>query len=398
MENYKIAFLVTPPGISGGMYVILQHAMHAKRLGHQVFMITESEIEPTALDWHPDAKRELDWTTYAGCENYLFDYAIATWWRTSFNLHKVRSKKYGYFVQSIESKFYPKTESALRSYVESTYLLPVNFITEATWIKEYLNLKYGHESSLAKNGIRKDLYQEPKKNQDRKGLRVLVEGPLNVSFKNVEKTIELVRKSEADEIWLLTSSQISSYPGVSKVFSRVPITDTPEIYGSCDVLVKLSYVEGMFGPPLEMFHCGGTAIVYDVSGHDEYIEHNVNGIVIKTDDEEGVVKAINNLKSNPTKLNELKAQAINTANSWNGWDTASDVFWNQVFKNFQDFKFSNSYLRMLNTLHTDLYEETLKKSSPRSLKKQIKIKISKKLKSKSPYLHYILKKALKSMY
>jgi len=94
-----------------------------------------------------------------------------------------------------------------------------------------------------------------------------------VFFKNVEKTIELCLQSDADEIWLLTSTEISEYPGVDKCFSRVAIEKTPEIYRSCDVLVKLSYVEGMFGPPLEMFHCGGTAIVYDVTGHDEYIKH-----------------------------------------------------------------------------------------------------------------------------
>jgi hypothetical protein len=42
--------------------------------------------------------------------------------------------------------------------------------------------------------------------------------------------------------------------------------DTPLVYRSCDILGKLSYVEGMFGPPLEMFHCGWTAIVYNVTG------------------------------------------------------------------------------------------------------------------------------------
>jgi glycosyltransferase involved in cell wall biosynthesis len=107
-----------------------------------------------------------------------------------------------------------------------------------------------------------------------------VEGPLGVSYKNVEKTIELCRQAEVDEIWLLTSSEVTDYPGVNRCFSRVPITETAAIYRSCDLLVKLSYVEGMFGPPLEMFHCGGTALVYDVTGHDEYIRHQQNSIVV----------------------------------------------------------------------------------------------------------------------
>lgn len=70
----------------------------------------------------------------------------------------------------------------------------------------------------------------------------------------------------------------------------------PEIYRSCDVIVKLSYIEGMFGPPLEMFHCGGTAIVYDVTGHDEYIVHEKNALVVKTDDDKQVINYIKWIK------------------------------------------------------------------------------------------------------
>jgi hypothetical protein len=51
------------------------------------------------------------------------------------------------------------------------------------------------------------------------------------------------------------------------------------VYRSCDDILKLSLVESMFGPPLEMFHCGGTAIVYNVTGHDEYIVHGRNALV-----------------------------------------------------------------------------------------------------------------------
>ena len=76
---------------------------------------------------------------------------------------------------------------------------------------------------------------------------------INSRIKNVPKTIEICRESEADEIWLLTSSAVDTYEGVDRVFSRLPIEDTAKVYRSCDVLVKLSLVEGMFGPPLEMF-------------------------------------------------------------------------------------------------------------------------------------------------
>ena len=83
----------------------------------------------------------------------------------------------------------------------------------------------------------------------------------------------------------MTASAVEAVAGVDRVFSRVPILETPRVYRSCDVLVKLSYIEGMFGPPLEMFHCGGTAIVYRVTGHEQYIRHDDNSLVVTPDDE-----------------------------------------------------------------------------------------------------------------
>jgi hypothetical protein len=81
----------------------------------------------------------------------------------------------------------------------------------------------------------------------------------------------------------------------------------------------------MFGPPLEMFHCGGTAIVYDVSGHDEYIEHEANALVVATGDEAGVVAALHRLRDEPGLLPRLTAGAARTAAAWPDWaDTSPD--------------------------------------------------------------------------
>ncbi|MCV3462704.1 glycosyltransferase family 4 protein, partial [Campylobacter sp. FU_497] len=326
----KIAFLIGSPDISGGSFVIFEHALFLMRSNHEVVMITANALscDMKELNWHNDAKK-LSWKTYQQVDNISFDIVIATWWRTFYELHRVQSKKYVYFVQSIESRFYNQTEKPLRKLVDSTYILDIPIITEATWIKNFLYDNYNRHSFLVKNGIRKDLFCHEgefcqKKNVN--DLRVLVEGPINVDFKNVMKTIELCKKSQADEIWLLTSSNVEKVRGVDKVFSRISVDQTPYVYRSCDVIVKLSYVEGMFGPPLEMFHCGGTAIVYNVSGHDEYIKHGVNGLVVDTDNEDKVIEFINELKNNIVRRDELKKEAIKTAEQWKDWSDSSKEF------------------------------------------------------------------------
>lgn len=324
----KWAFLLGSPDISGGTYVIFEHAIRAKKRGIDVTIITEKPVDKKILSWHSESLN-LSWSTHEQVKNIEFDVAIATWWKTVFEIHRITAKSYVYFVQSIESRFYDEKELPLKKLIESTYVLPFHFVTEARWISKYLAENYNQSPSLVRNGIRKDIYKPDgeKYFQSEHGkLRVLIEGPLGVPFKNVEKTIELCKKSLADEIWLLTLSPISSFPGVDRVFSRISIFDTAKVYRSCDVLVKLSYVEGMFGPPLEMFHCGGTAITYDVTGHDEYMVHNYNSFIVKRDDNDQVISFINKLKTEPDLLNTLKQNALKTANNWPDWDTQASEF------------------------------------------------------------------------
>jgi glycosyltransferase involved in cell wall biosynthesis len=328
-----IAFLTTSPVLSGGVNVIYEHAIRINRRGRMtVYMITENTVNLNELAWHPDAQ-ELNWLTYKEAENMMFDAVIATWWETCYDAYRVKSRLYFYFNQVVESTFYPSYDLLNKLYADSTYFLGFNIITEATWIKSLLEKSYGIKANMVLNGIRKDIYQleGPVISERKKGkLRVLVEGSLDLWYKNTKKAIELCLQSKADEIWLLTISDIKNYKGVNKVFSRVPIIETANIYRSCDVIVKLSYAEGMFGPPLEMFHCGGTAIVYDVTGHDEYIKDNVNGFIVKTNDEGYVINRINFLKNNPDELERLKEGAIQTAMRWHDWEAASTAFENAL--------------------------------------------------------------------
>ncbi len=360
----KWAILLGSVDISGGVYVVFEHAVRAMENGVDICMITENRVHTKNIEWHSSAKK-LKWKTYHEIRNEQFDFVISTWWRTTYDLYKVQAKQYIYFVQSIESRFYENESVALRKLVDATYVMPLSIITEARWIKEYLDSHYANPVKLARNGIRKDLYTSQDTayaNRESGKIRILVEGPLGVTFKNVERTIELCKQSTADEIWLLTSTNISYYEGIDKVFSRVPIIETPLIYRSCDVLVKLSYVEGMFGPPLEMFHCGGTAIVYDVTGHDEYIHHNVNALVVDKDDEEQVVEYINIMKTDERFLNQLKIGAKNTASNWPDWSEASAKFEKMVSECFIATSASQKMIKVQSKFFYNFYEIAEKNS------------------------------------
>jgi O-antigen biosynthesis protein len=325
----KLCFLVGSMAISGGTYVIIQHATYLHDKGYHVTLAVQEPFTEQTLSWHDQASR-LRCVPIGVAQREAFDLVIATWWKTAFELRHFNAPRYAYFVQSIESRFYPAAEVPLRALVDATYQFPCAYVTEATWIRNHLAASYGHEVALVRNGIRKDIYRTigstvAPRNPSQQP-RVLVEGHFGVAFKNTALGVRLAREAGAKNIWVLTGTPVKWLPGVSRVFSRVPMNVTPEIYRSCDILIKLSTVEGMFGPPLEIFHCGGTAIVFDVTGHDEYIVDGKNACVVQKGDMDGVVATLRRLLSNRAELVELQAGAMQTAEAWVSWDESSAAF------------------------------------------------------------------------
>ena len=324
-----ICFLIGSLDIGGGTYVILQHALEAHRRGDRVVLVPLFAPTADTTDWHP-ALRELPVAGLDEVGDHRFDLVVATWWRTVYELHRVRARRYVYFVQSVEPRFYALDQQRFAQLAAETYELPLSTITISPWLQAYLGLEYGRPAMLSPNGIDKRRFTpfgptfEPR--DDRK-LRVLVEGPIEVLMKQVPETIDAVRDSKAEEVWLLTSSAVEDYPGVDRVISRVPIDVTPGVYRSCDVLVKLSRVEGMFGPPLEMMHCGGTAVVWDVTGHEDYVTHGENALVTPTGDYDSVVAALDQLATDRELTARLSSGAMSTAAEWPGWQESSAGFY-----------------------------------------------------------------------
>jgi hypothetical protein len=110
--------------------------------------------------------------------------------------------------------------------------------------------------------------------------------------------------------------------GVDRVVGPVPHREMAALYAETDVVLKLSRVEGMFGPPLEGFHRGATCVVTEVTGHEEYIQHGWNGLVADWDDPAGTARLLDRLARDPRELHFLRTNALATAQSWPDWEQA----------------------------------------------------------------------------
>jgi len=106
--------------------------------------------------------------------------------------------------------------------------------------------------------------------------------------------------------------------------SKSQFTEMKKIYSSCDILLKLSRVEGFFGPPMEMMACGGAVVVGRVTGYDEYITDGFNALVVDPLDVQAASDAVKRLIEDKALYSKLVANGKSTAVKWT-WESSVDL-------------------------------------------------------------------------
>jgi glycosyltransferase involved in cell wall biosynthesis len=318
----KIIYLIPGCTVSGGIAVACQHANRLLRRGHQVYLMTEGIADN--MDWFPGQKVPV-----INVKDYpeSVDILIATGWRTTFRVCQLPARKKFYFVQSDETRFHPEGNIKHRfakQLTALTYTFNFSYFTEAKWIQKWLIEKFGHKAELVPNGLDPQIFFPveplvPKTNRP----RVLLEGAIGLPYKGMQEAFMAVAELDV-EIWCVSSQGTpKSYWRCDRFFERVPMDLMRRIYSSCDVLVKLSRVEGFFGPPMEMMACGGTVVVGQVTGYDEYIVDGYNGLVVDPMDIPGARAAVRRIIINNSLKNTLIANGLLTAKEWQ-WEPSID--------------------------------------------------------------------------
>jgi len=142
-------------------------------------------------------------------------------------------------------------------------------------------------------------------------------------YKGMRDAFAAVADLDVD-VWCV-SSLGKPEPGwhCNRFFKQIPMIEMRKVYSSCDVLLKMSRVEGFFGPPLEMMACGGTSVVAKVTGYDEYIKDGYNALVVEPGDVAGARTAIQRILSEPELRASLIRNGKETAKQWQ-WEPSID--------------------------------------------------------------------------
>jgi glycosyltransferase involved in cell wall biosynthesis len=324
----KVAFLVNDLELSGGLGVVVQHARRLSAIdGWDVTLVLVREQE--GASWHGyEHLPHLHVCSRAAAREEHYDVAIATWWETTFTLFEVSAKRYAYFVQSLEDRFY-RYDEAERLGATLTLDLPVAFITEAHWIRDTLAaLRPDAPCHVVPNGIDKELFGPLEQLPAATGgpLRVLIEGSPSSWFKHVRPAIDAAAAmSEPHHVTVVTGERAAlGAVAADEVVGPLSHEEMAALYERTDVVLKLSSVEGMFGPPLEGFHRGATCVVTPVTGYEEYVEHGWNGLLTDWDDRLGTARQLDLLARDRALLTFLRANALETARAWPSWEQSAE--------------------------------------------------------------------------
>jgi hypothetical protein len=319
----RIAIVLPGLGVAGGIHILLRWAQLLGEDGRDVaIVVPETELgKPLPFVAESDARfRRLG---LAEAQRGEYDVVFATWWDTIPAAQTLRAETHALFVQGLDSQFFAADDPRHDEYTALiTSGLPILCI--AHWLERHFVDVLGLDAGRVRvvlNPLDKAQWRPVAPRLPKGGkLRFMVEGPLDDARKCIPQTLALLEEQGCEYLWVGAQTDRAMVTrNCVGAFARVPYEDMPAMYASADVLVKLSTAEGMFGPPLEMFATGGTAIVWDVWGAEEYVRHDDNALVVPMKSLEGVRAAIARLKADRTLVERLKRGAQATVAAWPDW-------------------------------------------------------------------------------
>jgi GT2 family glycosyltransferase len=319
----RIVYVTEDTGIGGGHRDIFEHLNRLAARGHDVALYTLGErpewFELRAVPVHTFA----DYDTLVAELAPLDAIKVATWWMTALPVWRASVAR-GipvYFVQDIETSYYPDHEQARHAVLDS-YRSEFRYMTISAWNRERLR-ELGLDAELIPPGI--DLHTfRPRKDIARREDMVLALGRSN-PLKNLPLTLAAWRAlaEPRPELRLFgIEPELATDPGMHYVSSPSD-EQVNELFCEASVFVQTSTHEGFALPPLEAMATGAAVVCTDAHGNRDFCVDGVN-CLMPDPDPRAVAAALTRLLGDPELRTRLGRAGIETAGDY-AWERRIDA-------------------------------------------------------------------------
>ncbi len=322
-ERLRIVYVTEDTGIGGGHRDIFEHLSRLADRGHDVALYTLGDppdwFDLRAAPVHTFA----DYDALAAALAPLDAIKVATWWNTSEPVWRASVAR-GipvYFVQDIETSYYPDHEQARHAVLDS-YRPEFRYMTISAWNRERLR-ELGLDAELIPPGIDLDTFG-PRPDIARREDMVLALGRSN-PLKNLPLTLDAYRALPAPrpELCLFgIEPQLATDPGMRYV--RAPSDEqVNELFCQATVFVQTSTHEGFALPPLEAMAGGAAVVCTDAHGNRDFCRDGVN-CLMPDPNPRSVAAALTRLLGDPELRTRLGRAGIETASDY-AWERRIDA-------------------------------------------------------------------------
>ena len=323
----RVIYVTEGTGVGGGHRDVFEHLNRLQERGHEVALYTLGERP----EWFPLQAPVHSFEDYEELVAQLSEQdaiKIATWWNTAAPVWRASVLR-GipvYFVQDIETSYYPDDERTRHAVLDS-YRPEFHYMTISEWNRERLR-ELGLDAELIPPGIDLATFR-PLPAVERRCDMVLALGRSN-PLKNLPLTIDAWRAlagsagaGERPELCLFgIEPELAREPGMRYVESPSD-EQVNELFNQATVFVQTSTHEGFALPPLEAMATGGAVVCTDAHGNRDFCVDGEN-CLMPAPSPEAVGAALARLLSDPELRERLGRAGIETAGDY-AWERRIDA-------------------------------------------------------------------------
>jgi GT2 family glycosyltransferase/glycosyltransferase involved in cell wall biosynthesis len=318
----RVAYVTEGTGVGGGHRDIFEHLNRLAGRGHEVALYTlgeqpewfELKVPVHCYEFYDELVEEL-----AGLDAIK----VATWWNTAMPVWRASVVK-GipvYFVQDIETSYYPDDESVRHAVIDS-YRPEFSYMTISGWNRERLQ-ELGLDAELIPPGIDLECFRE-RLEVERRNDMVLALGRTN-PLKNLPLTIAAWRAlpEPRPELCMFgIEPELATDEGMRYVESPSD-EEVGELFSQATVFVQTSTHEGFCLPALESMATGGAVVCTDAHGNRDFCADGENCLMPKAS-REAVSAALGRLLGDPELRERVGRAGVETARQY-AWERRIDA-------------------------------------------------------------------------